>query len=118
MNNCEVCFVAELPECIEAFTVKNADLQASHTYRWRLTDKFDNRVNGTVETDGDGIALIEDSSFIHLLRSFSGTFTLRFYEVEGAEPVLMTICDTETTCIAISFYSESGDATPAVIGCD
>ena len=117
MSTCSECYTAELPECIDAFDVKNIGLAPNATINWTLTDKFENRLNGLIETDGDGNATLTDSSFNKMLRSFSGSFNLQFFAQNSKIPLDLEVCNFQTNCISISFYSESGESTPPVIGC-
>lgn len=117
MSTCSDCYKAELPECIESFEVKNIGLTPNETINWTLTDKFDNRLNGVIETDGDGNATLSDSSFNKMLRSFSGSFNLQFFTQDSTIPLDLEVCNFQTNCISLSFYSESGESTPPVIGC-
>jgi len=116
MSNCESCFPAELPECIDAFTLKGK-LTASTDYKWTITDKFGNRLSGLATSNVGGDIILSDSSFNKLLRSFSGSFKLEFFLIDSTVPVTMTMCDTKDyNCINFTLYKENGISSPAIIG--
>ena len=116
MSNCESCFPAELPECIDAFTLKGK-LTASTDYKWTITDKFGNRLSGLATSNVGGDIILSDSSFNKLLRSFSGSFKIEFFLENSTVPVVMTMCDTkEYNCINLTMFREDGVSSPAIIG--
>ena len=116
LPNCTSCFEAELPECIDSFTVKGK-LAINTPHEWTLIDKFDNKLRGSATTDGDGTIVIADASLKNLLRTYSGSFKI-YFTLVGSEVIAQTtMCDTKQyDCITFSIFPHTGASITPIIG--
>lgn len=106
MAACSECKHIILPACLDSFAVK-AGLQASTTYLWELTDKFNNKFSAYGETDADGKLTVASIDFPEgLFNEHAGNFKLEIYGgpyYNDLEAVDLTFGEDVYKCLDISF---------------
>lgn len=116
MNNCNCCFTDTLTKCQTEIQV-NAMLQPEAAYRWVITDKFNNKYEGNVTTDGSGFFAIPiDELPAGMLNQYNGTFKLQVFQQDAA-------CSAEKFKVAgvfdcIEFEVTGGTFEKNNLGCD
>lgn len=112
MNSCNCCFTDYLAKCEENIVI-NTTLTPG-TYRWAITDKFDNKYEGEVETaDGTLTIPVEDLP-PGLLTQYSGDFLLQIYGEDSCGPIKFQLTG-EYDCV--NFHVRGGTFEKNSIGC-
>jgi len=110
--SCSTCYEVKLAACSGTVEVL-AGLGASTSYKVRITDKFGNQYFDDIVTDGAGNFDLDLSAFEEgLFTSHSGTFIFEILDASD-EKVVLTLNDTEYTCVSISFFNS--DIPPAYL---
>lgn len=113
---CNCCFTDYIAKCETVLKV-NTILDPVSDYRWVITDKFDNKYEGSVTTDSAGAFEIPVEDLpAGLLTQYSGEFQLQIFpDGEACGPVRFRIAG-EYECI--SFEVKGGTFVKDNIGCE
>lgn len=104
--SCDTCYEVSLPACAGVITV-NVGMDPNNIYTWIITDKFGNKYQENVTTDGAGKFVIDASDLPDgLFTPSSGTFILAIINSAG-ETQSMAINGEDYTCISMSFYQSN-----------
>lgn len=114
--SCKSCFTDYICHCIpyNDFIKINTALTPASTYNWIITDKFDNKYVGSVESEADGtleipIAGLPDG----FLTEFGGTFKIEIQDDECSTLKIPLI--KKYDCIEIEV--KGGNSDKNEIGC-
>ena len=113
---CDTCFTDTLAKCNDTIKVyaQLPALSLYSSYRWVITDKFNNKYEGSFVPDEDGFFEIPvDELPEGLLTQYSGSFLLQVYG-DGCKPVNFKIAQ-EVDCI--NFVIEGGTFVKDTLGC-
>lgn len=115
MNSCNCCFTDYLAKCEEEIII-NTTLTPSASYRWVVTDKFDNKYEGEVVAGlrGELTIPVEDLP-AGMLTQYSGEFTMQIYDSTSCGPIKFKLLG-EYDCI--SFDVHGGTFVKNEIGCE
>lgn len=114
MNSCNCCFTDYLAKC-ETEVIINTTLTPAATYRWVITDKFDNKYQGQVISDATGALTIPVEDLpAGLLTQYSGDFLLQIYD-SSCGPIKFKLLG-EYDCV--NFSIRGGTFVKNEIGCD
>lgn len=115
MNNCNCCFTDYLAKCEDEIII-NTTLTPSATYRWVVTDKFDNKYEGEVVAGlrGELTIPVEDLP-AGMLTQYSGDFTLQIHDSTNCGPIKFKLLG-EYDCV--SFNVSGGTFIKNEIGCE
>lgn len=114
---CDTCFPDFIAKCNEAINVyaQLPSLPLYSSYKWVITDKFDNKYEGSFVVDENGFWEIAVEDLPEgLLTQYSGSFNLEVYD-ESCKPVKFKIAQ-EYDCI--QFTVKGGTFTKDYIGCN
>lgn len=115
-TTCNCCFEDYLVKCSTAIRV-NAKLDPNTAYTWVITDKFDRKYSGEIETNDDGyfdIPIIDLPE--GLLTEFSGSFTLQIFAInQECGPIRFRMAH-EFDCI--NFTLKAGTYEKNHLGCE
>lgn len=114
MANCNCCFTDYIAKCGEDLTI-NTTLSSGTSYRWVITDKFDNKYEGTVVAGASGELVIPVEELpAGMLTQYSGRFLLQIYDT-SCGPIKFKMLG-EYDCI--DFDVRGGTFVKDEIGCD
>lgn len=102
MNSCcDNCFDSLLSNCPTGITV-NAHLMPTGSYKWIITDKFQNRYQNTVTADGNGAIIIDATDLPDgFFNAFAGEFSLQIVDPVTDVPQTLKLCKYYD-CIQVS----------------
>lgn len=112
--HCNCCFTDYIGKCEESLTVRT-NLTPATDYRWAITDKFDNKYEGTVTTDDSGYIVIPVEDLPPgLLTEYSGDFLFQVYDGD-CKPINFRLVG-EYDCV--NFHVKGGTFQKDTIGCE
>ena len=112
--NCNCCFYDFIAKC-ETDLVLYVHLTPTIVYRWVITDKFQNKYEGTATADADGsLSIPVEELPAGLLTQYSGDFKLQILDEESCTPIKFKIAG-EYDCI--DFNVKGGTFVKDFIGC-